>query len=71
MHEDYPRLDELVGGYLNLDFDIIFKTTNIEDVVEIFVTRTPIEGLHQLMHEIADFESVSYTHLTLPTTPYV
>lgn len=57
MHEEYPRLDELVGGYLNLEFDIIFETTDIEDVVKIFVTRKPLEALYQLMHEIADFES--------------
>lgn len=56
MHEEYPRLDELVGGYSNLDFDIIFETTDIEDVVKIVVTRKPLEALHQLMHEIADFE---------------
>ena len=40
-----------------VDFDIIFETTDIEDVVKIFVTRKPLEALHQLMYEIADFES--------------
>ena len=31
----------------------------------------PVSKLDERMHEIEKYKAVSYTHLTLPTTPYV
>ena len=42
-----------------------FKQLEEESIRDNFVI------LYELLDEMMDFGSVSYTHLTLPTTPYV
>ena len=56
MHEDYPYLDQLVGAYFNQDYALFFGTDDIEFVLDFYVKDNSAECLHQLMHEIADFE---------------
>ena len=51
-----------------------FTTESIHRVVGLKVVRNPLK-IDELTHDYAEIEitinAVSYTHLTLPTTPYV
>ena len=67
-------LDECPKGLRYFDDDDLeskLKPKDIEDIVEIF--KTPLTGSYNWDYTEADnrLKTVSYTHLTLPTTPYV
>ena len=50
---------------LYFDNEMNLTKDHVEDIVEIF--NTPLTGAYNWDYTVA----VSYTHLTLPTTPYV
>ena len=54
--------------YALLDFNISFE----KDIPADDISRTVIEVTERIdINKFVDFTPVSYTHLTLPTTPYV
>ena len=61
-------------------FDKVFGSHSDKELKRISKTVDKIEALdesmqklsdEELRHKTVEFKAVSYTHLTLPTTPYV
>ena len=54
MNNDYPHLCQLMGAYLNIDYDITGDT--VEDVIDYYIEDTQNAYLYPLVKEIERFE---------------
>ena len=54
-----------------IDFEVILFLKVVFGVAAIFLIKILLERLVASLFDIDDLIAVSYTHLTLPTTPYV
>lgn len=54
MSNDYPHLYQLMGAYLNIDYDITGNT--VEEVIDYYIKDTQDEYLFPLLKEIERFE---------------
>ncbi len=59
MDDYYPLLDNLLGAYLNQDFDYICESDTIEGAVDYYINDTPRGILVELMNE---FDAFSKRH---------
>ena len=62
---------ERIDGLLFLDGKILDDKNQIGDTLGLRRLQTPHKNIMPLKSQIDTFRAVSYTHLTLPTTPYV
>ena len=74
---EFALLISLVG-VISLGYEIFLRelTFNeykeaLQEIVNPDAVRLGIQGIYKNRSELAQATSVSYTHLTLPTTPYV
>ena len=58
-------------GLSALTLSIIAATSNAQTFQATELQLTPVNANNTMTAVNADFTPVSYTHLTLPTTPYV
>ena len=62
--------DRLLAEYSNLSVEIVSMTTKGDQILDRSLSKVGGKGL--FMKELEEaLLAVSYTHLTLPTTPYV